>query len=325
MADKPATNAVPQFSADTDTRRIVQGTAAGRAVGSRVRATDTDRDDVLTYSLSGADNNLFTIDAATGQLRTKAVIDREIGATYTVMVSVHDSFDGTYNPSTATDDTVVVTITVTAQPPPPPPPPKPVIVIDPVTDPGTGTTTTGGGSGGGGGGGGGGGSVPGQAPTFTASATRSIAGGSPPGANVGLRVAARNPSNASLTYSLGGPDVASFTIVPTTGQIRVGSGTNLDYQSGKTTYIVQVTARSVFGSGTTTVTIKVTSAVLGNLGTKYDANGNELIDRSEVIAAVNDYFLNTISREEVTGIIILYFSSLAPAAGEQTGNEGNAS
>ena len=235
LADKPTTNTAPEFAADTDTRRVRQGTAAGRAVGSPVRATDTDRDDVLTYSLTGTDDDgLFTIDAATGQLRTKAVIDREIGATYTITVSVHDSFDGAYNPSTTTDDTVVVTITVTAQAPPPPPKkPDPVIdpVIDPVTDPvtepdtGRTTTTGGGGSGGSGGGGGvGGGSVPGQAPTFStgASTTRSIAGGSPSGANVGLPVVARNASNASLTYSLGGPDVAYFTIVPTTGQIRDG-------------------------------------------------------------------------------------------------------
>ena len=310
LADKPATNAAPEFASDTLALSVVEGATAGRNIRS-VTATDAERD-VLTYSLAGTDAGAFDIDAATGQLRTKAFIDREIGATYTLTVSVHDGFDAAYNPSITSDDTIEVTITVTA----PSPPPRPVTPV-PVTDPGTGTTTTGGG--------GGGGTVSGQARTFTASATRSIAGGSPPGANVGLRVAARNPSNASLTYSLGGPHLASFTIVPTTGQIRVGSGTNLDYQSGKTTYIVQVTARSVFGSGTTTVTIKVTSAVLGNLGTKYDTNGNELIDRSEVIAAVNDYFLNTISREEVTGIIILYFSSLAPAAGEQTGNEGNAS
>ena len=96
------------------TRTIGQGPAAGRAIGAPVRATDPDTDDILTYSLSGTDADDFDIDAASGQLRTKAVLDPLLQEIYTVTVSVHDGFDSSYNPSQSVDDSVAVTITVTA-------------------------------------------------------------------------------------------------------------------------------------------------------------------------------------------------------------------
>ena len=63
-------------------------------------ARDADRDDVLTYSLSGTDAGSFDIDPRTGQLRTKAVLlhDPQGQNTYTVMVSVHDGFDEQLQP-----------------------------------------------------------------------------------------------------------------------------------------------------------------------------------------------------------------------------------
>ena len=112
------TNTAPAFAADTDTRSIRQGTAAGRAIGSPVRATDADRDDVLTYALSGMDGDAFDIDAATGQLRTKAVLLDIPDDPYTVTVSVHDGFDDNYNPSTNQDDEIEVTIMVDMVEPP---------------------------------------------------------------------------------------------------------------------------------------------------------------------------------------------------------------
>ena len=59
-----------------------------------MRATDEDPDDVLKYSLSGQDANKFDIDPATGQLRTKDVLDYDPQGTndYTVVVEVHDGF-----------------------------------------------------------------------------------------------------------------------------------------------------------------------------------------------------------------------------------------
>ena len=120
---RPATNAAPEFRGTAPvTLTVGEGTAAGRNVGSRVRATDADQGDVLTYSLGGTDADAFDIDAATGQIRTKEVLDRTSRDTYNVTVSVHDGFDANYNPSTTSDVTIDVTITVTPPTRPQPPP-----------------------------------------------------------------------------------------------------------------------------------------------------------------------------------------------------------
>ena len=124
---RPATNMAPEFAVTTTTRSVGQGTAAGRSIGARVRATDPDAGDILIYSLSGQHAELFDVDPATGQLRTKAVLDYDPDPlaenTYTVTVQVHDGFDGNYHPSTGADATVLVTIEVTAPRPPQPPTP----------------------------------------------------------------------------------------------------------------------------------------------------------------------------------------------------------
>ena len=111
---RPDMNAAPTFEDDPVTRTIGQGPAAGRAIGAPVRATDPDTDDILTYSLSGTDAADFDIDPATGQLRTRAVLDPLVENTYTVTIEVHDGFDDSYDPDDSVDDSVDVTITVTA-------------------------------------------------------------------------------------------------------------------------------------------------------------------------------------------------------------------
>ena len=50
-------------------------------MGNRVEADDGEGD-VLTYTLGGTDAASFDIDVATGQLRTKAALDRETKGTY---------------------------------------------------------------------------------------------------------------------------------------------------------------------------------------------------------------------------------------------------
>ena len=85
-------------------RSIAENTPAGRNIGSPVSATDED-EDVLTYSLSGADAASFGIVSTTGQLRTRAPLDYEQKNTYSVAVLVSDGNGGT--------DTIGVAITVT--------------------------------------------------------------------------------------------------------------------------------------------------------------------------------------------------------------------
>ena len=98
------TNNAPEFAAATDTRSVAENTAAGENIGAPVMATDADAGDTLTYTLGGTDMASFDIDGATGQLMTKAALDFETKASYTVDVMADDGTD------TAT---VTVTITVT--------------------------------------------------------------------------------------------------------------------------------------------------------------------------------------------------------------------
>ena len=106
-------NEPPAFAGETDTRAIAENTAAGEDIGAPVAASDPDTDAALTYTLGGGDAASFDIVESTGQLRTKAALDYETGAAYTVIVSVRDGKTAGGGPDTATDDAVTVTITVT--------------------------------------------------------------------------------------------------------------------------------------------------------------------------------------------------------------------
>ena len=144
------------------------------------------------------------------------------------------------------------------------------------------------------------------APAFpAATAARSVLESVSAGTRVGSPVTATDTDGDALTYSLGGADAGSFSIGAATGQITVGSGTTLDYET-RTSYAVIVTATDPSGeSDTITVTINVTDVGRG----AYDLDDNNRIDRSEVIAAVRDYFAERIDRGTVIELIRLYFTS----------------
>ena len=107
MRAKPATNVAPEFpTTENGARDVDEGTAAGQPIGAPVAATDGDTGDanLLTYSMTGADDASFNITRATGQLLTKAPLDYEAKASYSVTVKVVD-------PSLE-NDTITVTINV---------------------------------------------------------------------------------------------------------------------------------------------------------------------------------------------------------------------
>ena len=95
----------PEFAMETAERRVAENTAAGVNIGAPVEATDPDIGDVLTYTLGGDDATSFDIDSATGQLMTKAALDYESKASYSVIVTATDP-DGE---AVSVDITITVT------------------------------------------------------------------------------------------------------------------------------------------------------------------------------------------------------------------------
>ena len=154
-------------------------------------------------------------------------------------------------------------------------------------------------------------SVPSNAPPEfpLGSGARSVAENTAAGEEVGAPVAATDADGDVLTYSLSGADAASFTIDEDTGQIRVGSGTALDYEADKNVYEVTVTATDSSGaSATVAVTITVTDVDLPGIANDYDVDNNETIARDEAIAAVADYFAGVISKDEAIAVVQRYFA-----------------
>ena len=99
-------NRNPAFSGGSRTFSVAENTPPGTDVGSLVAALDPD-DDVLTYILEGIDADSFDIITTNGagQIQTKAPLNFEEKASYSVAVRARDGRGGT--------DAVNVTINVT--------------------------------------------------------------------------------------------------------------------------------------------------------------------------------------------------------------------
>ena len=307
---QPTANTAPEFTQTEPVNlTIAAGPAAGRRIGSPVRATDADIGDVLSYSLIGTDADTFDIDAATGQILTKVVLEHDPDGDneYTVSVGVSDGFDSGYSPSSLTDDTIQVIITVTQaqrRQPSPPPAPDPQTTPDPEP-----TVSTGGGGGGGGAfigsisGIGTAGSPP-TVPSFAAGARTTLAApaDAQPGDAVGSPVVATRPGATAISYSLSGSGAAHFTVEEGTGQIRVAPDAEL--RPGQS-YTVTLTATDNLGR---TGSIMVTFRVPGRSAGYYDLNGDGEIQKGEVLGVVSDYIAGFTGKEVVLGFISLYFA-----------------
>ena len=187
---------------------IAENAASGTNIGDPITATDPDSGDTLTYSLRRGDAESFSIDANTGQLRTKAPLDYETKNAYTnLAVRATDS--------TGLTGATRVTINVTD--------------VD-----------------------------ENRAPVFADgdSTTRSIAENTAAGENIGTAVAATDVDTGdTLTYTLSGTDVSSFSIVSTSGQLQTSAA--LDYET-KTSYSVTITVSDGSLTDSIIVTITVT-------------------------------------------------------------------
>ena len=97
-------NSAPVFSEGrSTTRTVAENTGTGVNIGNAVLATDPDND-TLTYTLSGTDASSFDIDRTSGQLTTRAALDYESKASYTLVIAASDG---------SLEDSITVTINVT--------------------------------------------------------------------------------------------------------------------------------------------------------------------------------------------------------------------
>ena len=192
----PPANSLPEFDDDAITSlSIAENSPADTAVGAPITATDSDSQDVLTYSLSGADSAQFSVGALSGQISVGAAtaLDFESPSdsggnnVYNLTVQVTDGKTSEGNADTVVDDTIDVTITVTDV---------------------------------------------NELPEFGSSdVEREVDENTPGGTNIGDPIVASDPESNTLTYSLSGTDSALFSVGVSTGQISVGTGTVLDFES----------------------------------------------------------------------------------------------
>ena len=187
-------NEPPEFDTAALELEVAENYEAGANVGDPIVATDPESS-TLTYSLSGADSNLFDIESLSGQISVGAetALDYESpsdsggDSVYELVVQVTDGQDADGNPDNSVDATINVTITVTG-----------------VNEP----------------------------PEFDHSVIElEIAENTEANTGIGDPVAAIDPESTELAYSLAGADSELFTIDASTGQISVGEETALDFES----------------------------------------------------------------------------------------------
>ena len=163
-----------------------------------------------------------------------------------------------------------------------------------------------------------------QAPAFAEGiyTTRSVTENAVGGANVGWPVVATDADGDRLTYTLSAAlnyvltaaDFEFFAIDHAAGQITVRPGATLDYEI-KATYVVVVSVRDgkgEFGEAdyatddSITVAIEVTNVELPGVASAYDADFNEVLDKDEVLKAIDDYFRDGMNKEEMLETVGLY-------------------
>ena len=268
---------------DAAERTVEENTAAPNPVnGGAVTATDPNTDDTVSYTLGGADASSFDIGLTSGQITvgTGTELDYETKSSYMVTVIATDSFGVTAS--------IPVTITVTDINE------GPEVMVEDLGDP----------------------QPANNAPAFdAATAERSVAENTAAGMDIGAPVAATDAdAGDTLTYTLGGADMASFDIDSASGQLMTQAA--LDFETTPS-YTVTVTATDdadPSASDTITVTITVTNVdeVVGGdtLVARYDADNSGGIDKPEVLKAINDYLFgvgdDAITKTEVLSLINSY-------------------
>ena len=296
----------PEFPEETAMRMVAENAPSTTFVGDHL-ALPMDPDDPqrvgLTYTLEGDDTEFFELlstavgpdkeaytadDVYSTQIRVRLHdmahdLDHEAGGRngmYEVVLKVTDD--------SGLDDTITVTIAVTDRNEAP---------STPMEASGEAPTTP-----------------AGNAPEFAAATdTREVAENTATGMPIGDPVMATDDDDDALTYTLGGADMASFTINMDTGQIMTAAALDFEMPADADTdnaYEVTVTASDGNAADDATIAVTITVTDMGLAGS-YDANEDGMIDGTEVLNAVEDYFndVSGIDSERVLDIVELYFSS----------------
>ena len=154
-----------------------------------------------------------------------------------------------------------------------------------------------------------------NAPMFPATedGMRSVAENTAAGENIVDPVAATDDdAGDTLAYTLGGADMASFDI-DATGQLMTKAALDFEMPADADTdnaYEVTVTASDGNAADDATIAVTITVTDMG-LADSYDANEDGMIDGTEVLNAVEDYFndVSGIDSERILDIVELYFNS----------------
>ena len=276
VLDEKQAPAFPQADIEVEVAENSPSTTyVGEAIGE---AVDPDKGTTLTYSLEGDDAASFTLDANTRQIKVghPADLDKEKKNSYTVMLKASDG---------ALDDTLTVTITVTDRNEAPSRP------VESTGAPAPGPTPAN------------------NAPEFpsTEDGMRSVAENTATGTDIGAPVMATDAdAGDTLTYTLGGADMASFDIDGATGQLMTKDP--LDFET-KASYTVTVTASDGTDEAMVMVTITVTDVdepvVAG------DIDGNGMISKTEVITAFRAYVAGQYTKTQIIAIFRQYVADAA--------------
>ncbi len=140
------------------------------------------------------------------------------------------------------------------------------------------------------------------APAFAVeSVTLSVDENAAAGSPVGDPIVASDKDGQDITYTL---DDDSVVEIWPSGQLTVAEGANLDYEGEANSYVVILTASDGIGGSSIMVTVNVANV---GLDSAYDIDDNGEISKDEAVTAVDDYFLDNITREEVNAVLALYF------------------
>ena len=297
----------PEFPEETAMRMVAENAPSSTFVGDHLGLPmdpDDPQGEGLTYALEGDDTEFFELLSTNNGPDTSPYTDDDTYSTQ-IRVKLHDEAhdldheaegrNGIYEvvlkvtDGSGLEDTITVTITVTDRNEAP---------STPMEASGEAPTTP-----------------ANNAPVFAAATdTREVAENTAAGMPIGDPVAATDDdAGDTLTYTLGGADAASFAIDDTTGQLMTKAALDYEMPADADTdnaYEVTVTASDGNAADDATIAVTITVTDMG-LADSYDADEDGMIDGTEVLNAVEDYFndVSGIDSERVLDIVELYFNS----------------